>query len=42
MEASVIDDFQSYNYEFITRHQPELEITTKSKSQSDIQSNKWV
>ena len=38
LTASVIDDFQSYNYEFITRHQPELEITTKS--QSDIQSNK--
>ena len=42
LTASVIDDFQSFNYEFISRHQPEpeLEIEKTTKSQSDIQSNK--
>ena len=37
--ASVIDDFQSFNYEFISRHQPEPELEITTKGQSEIQSN---
>ena len=42
LTACVIDDFKSYNYEFISRHQ--LEITTEREEQkhddNDIQNNK--
>ena len=40
LTAFVIDDFKSYNYEFISRHQ--FEITTESEEQKhdDIKKNK--